>query len=74
MLEYTLYILSLREVARKRVDDGSFFVLLARICREKISCELGDSFERCRVRIVEVVDGCNFVFSRFYEFEDGVRA
>lgn len=68
------YLVPLGQVACVAVDLCAVLVLLRGICWQRIASELRDAREGLWVRVVEVVDGDDFVPARALEGIDDVGA
>ena len=74
LLKDGAYLVALREVACVAINLGAVLVLLGGICWQRIPNELRDAREGLWVRVVEVVDGNDFVPARALEGIDDVGA
>jgi len=57
-----------------RIDHGALFFLVRRIYRKGGTCDLVETGESGRKRVVVIIDGNDFVFACLLESEDDVRA
>lgn len=57
-----------------RIDHSAVLFLLGRIFRKGGLCDLIETGERGRKRVVVIIDGNDFVFACLLESEDDVRA
>jgi len=57
-----------------RIDHGAVLFLVGRIFRKGSLCDLIETSEGGRKRVVVIIDGHDFVFACLLESEDDVRA
>lgn len=57
-----------------RINHGAVLFLLGRIFRKGSLCDLIETSESCRKRVVVIINGNDFVFACLLESEDDVRA